>query len=254
MAIKDRTELNTAVDTLLVATVDIASKHSPLLKDNIIESAVLRKDEILSDTATTTSYTANFTDYDLIQLDCSGYNIALSVTNLNAGEVKHLILTGTGTITSISGFQIHQPGTLINNSSTLSKWPAVFQLSNKNGNLSITCLNRDMGLFVQNSGTFDFVSFINEYWFDNYDKNFEVECRINSAVTINNGPTFAISGNKNFRISGKVIETGDSILEVIQLDDTNPGVTARYVRYIGKTINFPWTDILWATEEDISLS
>lgn len=91
MAIKNRDEAGNQVDAKIVPTVTNAI-HRDLLKEDILNSIVFRKDVIKTIPANTQQLTElDYSDCDLIYCDISGYGIVdFNISGLADGDLKYL--------------------------------------------------------------------------------------------------------------------------------------------------------------------
>ena len=137
MAGKNRTELVTEVDNKIVPTVTNAT-HRDLLNNDIIESAVLRKDVISAATPSGGSVVVDFSIRDLATISITG-NLSVTFLNLENGDVKYL------SITKQAGNQISFPGavdvSLSKDYITANALTVIYEVSNKNSLISVVSKN-----------------------------------------------------------------------------------------------------------------
>ncbi len=93
MALKNRTE-SKAIVTNWTPVLDLETTHKPDLRDNILDNIIFRKDVAGSGTGTG-SITIDFLDIDYISWDGSGSNLTITLSNIQQGEIKYLMLTKT---------------------------------------------------------------------------------------------------------------------------------------------------------------
>ena len=91
MAVKNKTELITEVNTKIVPTVTTAV-HRGLLNDDIIESIVLRKDTIAAQTVFSGAITVDYSNKDLVTITAPD-NLTVAFTNIENGDVKYVAIT-----------------------------------------------------------------------------------------------------------------------------------------------------------------
>lgn len=97
MAAQNKTEFDGAADLLFVPTLQIAD-HLNFLKNNLSESAVLKKDRIGSLTASSSPYVLDYTNYDYIELNCGGLAISISITGVASGQMFYAKFTNYSSI------------------------------------------------------------------------------------------------------------------------------------------------------------
>ena len=134
---KNRTELETQVDTDIVATLAIAD-HRTFLKDELIDSAVLRKDVIASETAGGGTVSINFANKDLATVTTTA-NLAVSFTGMENGDVKYLAITkNAGNTISFTGATDTSIRRSYINATALT---VIYQVFYKNGVISVQSIN-----------------------------------------------------------------------------------------------------------------
>lgn len=139
MAVGNRTEIKTEVDSDLVATVDL-SILNPFLKDDLIESIVFRKDIIASETPGGGTVTIDYSNKDTATVSVAS-NLAVSFTNLQNGDVKYLAITklAANAITFSGATDISQRKTYINTLVTVVH----YEVREKNGIITVESINID---------------------------------------------------------------------------------------------------------------
>jgi len=101
MAQKNRTEVKTEVTNEISATVTVA-KHTGMLNDSLVESAVFRKDVVSTGTGSG-AQALDYEDYDQIEFTATG-NTTFSFSNLNDGDVvKLIVIKGSTDTVAFSG-------------------------------------------------------------------------------------------------------------------------------------------------------
>jgi hypothetical protein len=96
MAVNNRDEATAQVIALIVPTITNAL-HIDMLNDNIVNSAVFRKDVIDSAPApVANAVTADFVSSDTVLITTTG-NLAISFSGLENGDVKYIVLTKNAT-------------------------------------------------------------------------------------------------------------------------------------------------------------
>jgi hypothetical protein len=132
----NRTELKTQIDTVIVATLAIAT-HRAYLKDDQSDSLVFRKDIIASETPAGGNVTVDFSDKDLATIITTS-NLAVSFTGMENGDVKYMVITkNAGNSITFTGATNRTNFTkLINQSSGA----VPFIVYNKNNSISVQAL------------------------------------------------------------------------------------------------------------------
>ncbi len=140
MAVGNRTEVKSQVDTDLVPTVTLTGKLNPFLKDDFIESAIFRKDVIASATPIGAAVTIDFAAVDTRTVTIT-VSTTVSFTNIENGDVKYLSITkgATDTITFAGATDVSIRQDYIDGTATL----VVYQIFNKNGNIYVNSINID---------------------------------------------------------------------------------------------------------------
>lgn len=142
---KNRTELETQVDTDIVATLAIAD-HRTFLKNELIDSAVLRKDVIASQTVSGASIAIDFSTKDLCPITITA-NIAVSFTGMENGDVKYLAITkNAGNTISFTGATDTSIRRSYINATALT---VIYQVFYKNGVISVQSINVENDLDIQ---------------------------------------------------------------------------------------------------------
>lgn len=142
---KNRTELETQVDTDIVATLAIAD-HRTFLKDELIDSAVLRKDVIASETPGGGTVSINFANKDLATVTTTA-NLAVSFTGMENGDVKYLAITkNAGNTISFTGATDTSIRRTYINDTALT---VIYQVFYKNGVISVQSINIENDLDIQ---------------------------------------------------------------------------------------------------------
>lgn len=142
---KNRTELETQVDTDIVATLAIAD-HRTFLKDELIDSAVLRKDVIASETPGGGTVSINFANKDLATVTTTA-NLAVSFTGMENGDVKYLAITkNAGNTISFTGATDTSIRRTYINATALT---VIYQVFYKNGVVSVQSINVQNDLDIQ---------------------------------------------------------------------------------------------------------
>lgn len=137
MAINNRDEANAAIDTALVATLTL-TQHKALLKDELNNSSVFRKDVIASETPAGGNVTIDYANKDTATVSITA-NLAVSFTNLENGDVKYLHITKQATNTvSFAGATDTSPRKKYINTTVTS---VVYVVTNKDSVVSVNSIN-----------------------------------------------------------------------------------------------------------------
>lgn len=139
MAKKNRDEVQTQVDAVLVPTLTLTN-HKGLLNNDITESTVFEKDVISSETPIAGNVTIDYSDKDTATVTTTA-NLTVSFTNLENGAVKHISITknATNTVSFSGATDVSPRRTLINTSVTAVR----YQVANKNGVIFVQAISVD---------------------------------------------------------------------------------------------------------------
>ena len=141
----NRTEVKTQVDTDLIATVALTDLN-PFLKDDLIESAIFRKDVIGSETPGGGTVSINFANKDLATVTTT-LNLAVSFTGMENGDVKYLAITKNAVNTiSFTGATDTSIRRSYINATALT---VIYQVFYKNGVISVQSINIENDLDIQ---------------------------------------------------------------------------------------------------------
>lgn len=231
---KNRTELSTAISSIFVPVLDITD-HENFLDGDLKDSLVLRKDVISTDTASTNSYTINFTNCDYFELNCDNRNITVDFSNLNVGEIKYFKLTNYSSV-KFAAFRIvnhsHE-----NNIDYLAY--CLFRVINKDGLIYIEPFYLSpFGTLFVSTGSFDFLDF--------EDKLIKIVLSLTlPAVSVSNGPTelSGVSGTIDLHVETEYSGLGRKFIIMSAYDDFGSGnqfmTWLGYMSEIGHSIT--WT-------------
>ena len=129
MAVKNRTEVVSRVNSQIVPTVTNAI-HRAFLIDDFVNSAVLRKDVITSATPVGNAVTADFTASDCITIT-TAVDLDITVSGMENGDVKYIVLTKNATnAVAFTGVADVTPQTTFLDNVLTS---VVYEIVNKNG-------------------------------------------------------------------------------------------------------------------------
>jgi len=142
MAVKNRVEIITEVNTKIVPTVTDPILRG-LFNDDIVNSAVLRKDVIATETPVAGAVTINYLNKDLA-LVTTAVNLAVSFTNIENGDVKYLHITklAVNSISFVGAVDTSPYKAYINTISTI----VIYQIFCKNGVIFLNSINIDNSL------------------------------------------------------------------------------------------------------------
>ncbi len=141
----NRTEVKTQVDTDLVATVALTNLN-PFLKDDLIESAIFRKDVIGSETPGGGTVPIDFATKDRATVTTTA-NLAVSFTGLIDGDVKYLTITkNAGNTISFTGATDTSIRRSYINATALT---VTYQVFYKGGVISVQSINVQNDLDIQ---------------------------------------------------------------------------------------------------------
>jgi hypothetical protein len=139
MAGKSRTELKTQTDSALTAVLTL-STHRSYLKDDMIESAVLRKDVIASQTPSGGNVAVDFSSKDLCTVTTTG-NLSVSFLGMDNGDVKYLAITkNAGNTISFTGSTDVSPRRDYIDATALT---VIYKVANKNGTIWVCAISID---------------------------------------------------------------------------------------------------------------
>lgn len=93
MANNSRSEVKIDATSTFVATLDLAD-HVAHIKDVLEEGAIYKKDDIGTQTASASSTTVSFASYDTMRLASAGYDLSLTISNVENGQMVALRITG----------------------------------------------------------------------------------------------------------------------------------------------------------------
>jgi len=128
MAVNNRTEAISAVNTQIVPTVE-ATELRTFLNDSFINSVTFDKDVIATDTPVVGAVTINFSNKDLSTVT-SSVNLAVSFSNLQNGSVKYLevIKQAANSVSFVGAVDMSKNIEWINTQTKI-----LYVISNKNG-------------------------------------------------------------------------------------------------------------------------
>lgn len=141
----NRTEVKTQVDADLIATVALTNLN-PFLKNDLIESAIFRKDVIASETPGGGTVSINFANKDMATVTTTA-NLAVSFTGMENGDVKYLAITkNAGNTISFTGATDTSIRRTYINDTALT---VIYQVFYKNGVISVQSINIENDLDIQ---------------------------------------------------------------------------------------------------------
>ena len=142
MAVKNRVEIITEVDTKIVPTVTNPELRD-LFNNDIINSAVLRKDVIATETPVAGAVTINYLNKDL-GLVTTAVNLAVSFTNIENGDVKFLKVTklAANSVSFVGAVDTSLNKAYINTISTV----VIYEVYSKDSGIFLNSINIDNSL------------------------------------------------------------------------------------------------------------
>jgi hypothetical protein len=136
MAVKNRVEVTSAVNSAIVPTVT-NSIHRTLLNDSVVNSVVFRKDVIASQTPAAGAVTINYSDKDTATV-ATAVTLAVSFSDIENGDVKYLVITkAAGNQINFVGAVEYVPDKYY---ITLNVTALAYRVSNKNGTIYVEAL------------------------------------------------------------------------------------------------------------------